>query len=254
MSHWQEGLTADIVKQWGAAGGVVKLGGGNSGVYESSTHREQVAAFRGAGVPASRYWFNGRDNSIASQVDAVKRALQALPLAADEFLMWDVETEGDTPRWSPDEVAEAVQSVGLPGSLQWVYLSASATRSVDWSPVVQLGVDLVVADYGRNDGTPSGMPLVGCWPRTAVRLWQYTDQGRLPGYDGNLDLNTTDLRRVWTVAELQTALNNKTGAGLVADGIYGPATTTAVKAFQAVCGLTVDGIAGVETLTKLGAV
>ena len=36
-----------------------------------------------------------------------------------------------------------------------------------------------------------------------------------------------------------------------ADGVFGPKTASAVKAFQADCGLTCDGIAGVKTLCSL---
>ncbi|WDS51657.1 endolysin [Microbacterium phage Barnstormer] len=39
---------------------------------------------------------------------------------------------------------------------------------------------------------------------------------------------------------------------LVADGIYGPATEKVVREFQRRAGLTVDGIAGANTLRKLG--
>jgi peptidoglycan hydrolase-like protein with peptidoglycan-binding domain len=41
------------------------------------------------------------------------------------------------------------------------------------------------------------------------------------------------------------------GAGLVTDGEYGPATEAAVRLFQKVNGLAVDGVAGKNTLAKL---
>lgn len=46
------------------------------------------------------------------------------------------------------------------------------------------------------------------------------------------------------VSALQTALNVYGGASLVVDGSYGPATTAAVRSFQASKGLSQDGIAG----------
>jgi len=50
---------------------------------------------------------------------------------------------------------------------------------------------------------------------------------------------------------LQTALNRAIGAGLVVDGLVGPATRDAVRRYQAARGLQVDGIVGTQTLQAL---
>lgn len=50
---------------------------------------------------------------------------------------------------------------------------------------------------------------------------------------------------------LQTSLNEIMNAGLVADGVYGPATKRAVRRFQERYGLQVDGVAGPITKEKL---
>jgi putative chitinase len=51
---------------------------------------------------------------------------------------------------------------------------------------------------------------------------------------------------------LQKTLNKAIDAGLTPDGDYGPATEKAVRAFQQSNGIAVTGIAGPETLKKLG--
>lgn len=53
------------------------------------------------------------------------------------------------------------------------------------------------------------------------------------------------------VVALQNALNAALDCGLVLDGIFGSKTQTAVRQFQRRLGLTVDGIAGPKTLSKL---
>lgn len=54
-----------------------------------------------------------------------------------------------------------------------------------------------------------------------------------------------------TTAEVQEALNRH-GANLVVDGITGPATRAAVRAFQRDAGLPITGAAGPKTLEALG--
>jgi hypothetical protein len=54
------------------------------------------------------------------------------------------------------------------------------------------------------------------------------------------------------VLELQTMLNNRDFDAGPVDGIYGPATEAAVRAFQQANNLTVDGIVGPDTWDALG--
>jgi len=54
------------------------------------------------------------------------------------------------------------------------------------------------------------------------------------------------------VRYLQTRLNTLQKAGLVADGIFGPKTDAAVRAFQRARGLVIDGIVGPKTWGALG--
>ncbi|PRB01741.1 peptidoglycan-binding protein [Microbacterium sp. MYb64] len=251
ISHWQPAFTADVLRSWPIGRIVVKLGGGNNGIYESDTHRAQVAAAYAAGLPADRYWFNGDDGgNIPMQVSAIRSYLTVTPLATGERFWWDVEDEGSTPHWTPAEVVQAAQllaAVGVPLKRQGVYLSAAVSRAVDWSPVVTLGLAVWVADYGINDGTRSSVPLVGHWP--TADLWQYTSVGRMPGYDGDLDLNVRT--PLWTVHALQQSLNQVLGEHLVVDGDKGADTARVVKIYQSKFGLEVDGDPGTKTLTDL---
>lgn len=56
------------------------------------------------------------------------------------------------------------------------------------------------------------------------------------------------------VKALQTMLNEANGANLATDGRFGPATEKAVKSYQKLKGLVVDGKAGKNTITALGGI
>lgn len=62
--------------------------------------------------------------------------------------------------------------------------------------------------------------------------------------------NNTDAMLIAAVKDLQAMLN-ACGAHLVIDGIIGQATIEAIKTSQRASGLTVDGIAGINTMGKL---
>ncbi|MCC8181934.1 MAG: peptidoglycan-binding protein [Clostridiales bacterium] len=140
------------------------------------------------------------------------------------------------------------------------------------------------ARYGKNDGSyNSSYPA-----HDGADLHQYTSKGSCPGISGSVcDLNrltgtkaenwftgagltitttttsTTggfDVSTLSTIKKgssgaqvksLQSLLNGKAGASLSVDGDCGSKTVAAVKSYQSAQGLTVDGIAGVNTWTAL---
>ncbi|WP_454917418.1 peptidoglycan-binding protein [Xanthobacter sediminis] len=55
-------------------------------------------------------------------------------------------------------------------------------------------------------------------------------------------------------ADIQRLLNEVAGAGLIADGVMGPKTRAAIRAFQSAHGLVADGIAGPVTLAQIAEV
>ncbi len=68
---------------------------------------------------------------------------------------------------------------------------------------------------------------------------------------GNTDVRPVADSRKDEVRRLQDRLNELTGAGLAVDGLYGPLTRAAVRAFQEREGLQVDGVAGPITWARI---
>lgn len=148
------------------------------------------------------------------------------------------------------------------------FTSAVATKYPLW-----------VARYAAGSKRPIGFSNPGdskLWNRWA--MFQFTDEGRINGIRGNVDVNEMDLTFFKSidagvvltgdanppssyqkgdngvgVKELQQKLM-KLGYDLPKykdDGSYGDETVSAVKALQKKNGLTVDGIAGETTLEKI---
>lgn len=93
-------------------------------------------------------------------------------------------------------------------------------------------------------------------PNYATQLIALIKQWGLAKYDGASTGVSNMLERGSTgdaVKTLQQELNTVLGTHLAVDGIFGPATEAAVRAFQQQYHLTVDGIAGPATLNALAA-
>lgn len=103
----------------------------------------------------------------------------------------------------------------------------------------------IVERYRRRFGDAA--PDLGAEPNLAATIGnQAVDSGRLGGTTSTQGTAGGADRR-W----VQTALNRLQGAGLDVDGIMGPATRLAIRAFQRSQGLDVDGIAGPRTIATL---
>lgn len=264
VSAWQGEISLTTAHDFYAAGvreAFVKIGGGDDGIYHDGRHDGSVRNFRQAGIRANRYFFNGSDPSAAA--DAVKGWLGgngSVGLASGERFAWDV--EGDA--WSADQVRAATFRLGFKGSDVGFYASASMLNG--YASVRSMGCWLWVAQYGSNSGRPEGSPFIGPWAGYAY--WQYTSNGSLPGYSGRIDLSTTDGtgtpgssssvvsggnitgRSTKVIQEALIAKGFGVGAS-GADGVYGPATTAGVTAYQKSVGITPDGIYGPVTDSHL---
>ena len=178
-------------------------------------------------------------------------------------------------------VLSLLQRAGVPfygqgATTQW----ATASNWVAKGEINTMPKNLVCVVYKRKEGKMShagmsmgdgGGGVIHCstfvkrgnaytdyskWTHWGIPKGLYTtDELRNAGIDVSEEDNMPTLRRGNQgdeVADLQTILNARYGAGLEVDGNFGKATEAAVKAFQKAHGLTADGIVGQKTWKALG--
>ena len=168
-------------------------------------------------------------------------AVGALRSRATLWLDWEANAVAQGPGWAK-QFLDTVRS--LTGATPGIYMNGSAVNGYDWSAVAReyplwYAGGPNYSDYGSSYSDPA-VPNVSYWGQPLIH--QYTEDGRLPGYSGTLDLNRCRDR---------AALDRMIGGGapavapasapsgeaqLVVDGDYGAATIGRLKAVMGAVG------------------
>ena len=201
----------------------------------------QANATLGASKRLGFYHF-ARPGDAAAQANYFVSAVGSLRGKATLWLDWEANAVEQGPGWAK-EFLDTVRS--LTGSTPGIYMNGSALNGYDWSAVASQyplwyagGPDY--SDYGQSYSDPD-VPSVSYWGQPLIH--QYTEDGRLPGYNGTLDLNRLRDRAVWdrmigggasgSVA-VQAAASGE--PQLAVDGEYGPATVGRLKSVMGAVG------------------
>lgn len=154
-----------------------------------------VAQARNAGKPLGFYAFVSQGNTPAQEADNLL-AYTAGHRRDNDVLVLDWEPLGNNPsnrnvdwarRWLEHVAARAPNPI-------WTYMNLSTANGADWTPVTARWPLLWLAHYPGNNKASGYRPAGSrgtVQGRNNWRLaaWQFTDGGRLPGFNGNLDLN-----------------------------------------------------------------
>lgn len=200
----------------------------------------QANATLGASKRLGFYHF-ARPGDAASQARYFVSAVGSLRGKATLWLDWEANAVEQGPGWAKTFL-DTVRS--LTGATPGIYMNGSAVNGYDWSAVASQyplwyagGPDY--SDYGTSYSDPA-VPNVSYWG--APLIHQYTEDGRLPGYSGTLDLNRLRDRSAWDRmigggAVSSVAAQAASGeAQLAVDGEYGPATIGRLKAVMGAIG------------------
>lgn len=157
--------------------------------------------------------------NVSTMEAAVVPVVQALPGARAAVRLW-------TAHYGAGE------HICGPGTCGLLSLDADGTQWTSSAMGLVLDQSLLAADFF---GTPPAPVPASAWQETAMQALPLVTQG------------DSDVQAVRTVQGLLCAR----GHTVTVDGDFGPGTLAALKAFQAMRGLTADGEAGPVTWTAL---
>lgn len=235
ISSYQGGLNIPAI--W-ADFVIVKIAEGTG--YENPYWRSQAEATLAAGKRLGLYHFANAEDAGEQARFFLDRA-KAYAGRATFWLDWEADAVGLGPG---PALAFLNQVAAETGSTPGFYTYQNVLNSYDWSAVaaryplwVAGGPDY--SDYGSSYSDPA-VPNVPYWGQPLIH--QYTEDGRLPGYSGTLDLNRLRDRAAWDRmigggAAGSTAAQASSGeAQLVVDGEYGYATIGRLKSVMGAVG------------------
>lgn len=199
----------------------------------------QANATLGASKRLGFYHF-ARPGDAAAQARYFVSAVGSLRGKATLWLDWEANAVEQGPGWAKTFL-DTVRS--LTGSTPGIYMNGSALSGYDWSAIASQyplwyagGPDY--SDYGSSYSDPA-VPNVSYWG--APLIHQYTEDGRLPGYNGTLDLNRLRDRAAWDRmigggASVTVSAAASGEAQLAVDGEYGAATVGRLKSVMGAVG------------------
>lgn len=199
----------------------------------------QAQATLGASKRLGFYHF-ARPGDAAAQARYFVSAVGALRAKATLWLDWEANAVAQGPGWAKTFL-DTVKS--LTGATPGIYMNGSAVNGYDWSAVAReyplwYAGGPNYSDYGSSYSDPA-VPNVSYWGQPLIH--QYTEDGRLPGYSGTLDLNRLRDRAAWDRmiggGASASAPSQPSGeAQLTVDGEYGAATIGRLKSVMGAVG------------------
>lgn len=188
ISSWQTGINLNAVP---CDFVIVKATGGTGYVNPDYARAMNQAISAGKKVGVYHYAREkGCKGSAVAEADFFVKTVQSYIGKAILVLDWEEELSLGV-AWAKEFLDRVYQKTGVKAFL---YTSASVTREYDWTSVAQAGYPLWMAQYpnakpqnGYRDKPWTDGKGYGAFKTLAIH--QYSGTGRLPGYNGNLDMN-----------------------------------------------------------------
>jgi GH25 family lysozyme M1 (1,4-beta-N-acetylmuramidase) len=254
ISSFQEGIDFQKVKQSGIQAAIIRAGYGREVSQKDTQFENHYKGARAAGLKIGAYWFSCANsiNDASNEATACLKCLNGktldLPVYYDLELSWQQSFGVDTLTKFAENFCDKIKSGGYRAG---VYANAYWFNNCLDYWALRSKYSIWLAQWADSHSLKCD-------------IWQYSDEGRVNGISGNVDLDSienTDILngtdfciQIPDTATVQRWLNKVYHYNLVVDNIYGPATRKAIiKGLQNVlnvkyhANLVVDGIFGRAT-------
>lgn len=267
VSCWNSGVDYDAVKASGIDSVIIRAGYGREVDQKDSQFENHYAGARAAGMNIGVYWYSYAD-SVQDAITEAEVCLECikgksfnLPIYFDMEENWQTALGRATLTTMAEAFCQTIEEAGY---------RAGVYSNVNWFTNF-LDYNRLAAEYSI---------WLAQWGSSSYAydcdIWQYADDGSVPGIDGNVDMNRVinediindsggggqkiyfDISMPYLaksgyistgeeVKTVQLLMNAMHYGDLEVDGIFGSATDQAIKKFQKSRGLDQDGIVGQDT-------
>lgn len=175
-SRWQGDIDWNAVKQAGIQGAILKISGGDDGLYYDSKATQNYYGAKSATLLVGGYHFAGGTDPIA-EADFFVAGMSPLEDGDVMVLDWELNNyTGNPVEWCRQFAVRVHDKTGV-----WVilYLNGATRNAYDWSPVTAT-CGVWIAWYGKDPN--SDLPVTGTYI-----MHQYTSTGKVNGIAGNVD-------------------------------------------------------------------
>lgn len=264
-AKWQGAIDWAKVKKAGVQFAILKVTQKNNTVESAFEKNYKGCIDQGIPVGVYRYVYAKTAAAATAEAKAIVSVLKGKKIPCGVWLdMEDSSIRGIGKSALNAVIAAERQVLEAAGYQVGIYCNQNWYNSV--LDVDKLDLPFWIAKYGTNNGKQQAKPVVKS--KHTLWGWQYSSVGRVSGISGSVDVNVayqapgavsggtaaSNLLRKGDRGEAVQLLQQRLticGWTLTADGIWGAKTDSAVRGYQYKAGLTVDGIVGPKTQTKL---
>ena len=224
--------------------------------YENPQWRQMIDGALSSGKLGGLYYYGEGHDARREAEDFVSKIK---PYIGRVILAYDWEGTQNDLYGDPGEVMFVRQFMELvhamTGVYPFFYASQGVTLRRDWSGIAS-NCPLWLAQYKSSRQqigytTPTGFGKTGAWKAPAI--WQYTSNGRLPGFGGRIDLDLAYISpsewRAYATPDNAAVDETVEIKGLLLPVLRKGMRDDAVRIWQGIIGAKEDGYFGPKTLS-----